>query len=291
MLSREIYQRIKLSALKVALTTSLSFYSKWTKNGIYRGDNHRKDSESKPNAYNQRKSSKVEYQNRSSRWSEPENRNNQIGHNGKCGNFMGRNHRKNQSHSGADYGGFEENHNRAKNNRKHFGTAQTNAGAPTGSRKKKRAYATDDDDEEDEENEDDEDENELIKLSVPDWSTIQCNKPNISYYEPSKHTLDRCKSTIDEYCQRNKIIVKGELPAPVFHIDELSCARQLAANLANKTKIDIFSPLQSHAIPCILSGKSLVGIGRMGFVCRIQFKCVLCIIIQCSFSPTGVARS
>lgn len=229
MLSGAVHQRIRLGAINVALkSTSLCFYAKSTKNGIYRGDSQWKDNETKSKAYNQRRSPNVEYENRSSRWSEPTNRN-----------------------------------NGAMNNRTHFNTANKNAGASKKSTEKKRKYATYGEDEEDEE--DNEDENELVKLSVPDWSTIKCNKVNFNYYEPSKRTLDRCESTIDEYCEQNKIIVNDKMLAPVFHVDELTCAHHLSENLANKAKINEFSPLQSHAIPCILTGKNLIATGLIGF--------------------------
>lgn len=269
MLSIASNQRIRLGSINFALkSTSLNFYAKSTSNGIYQGGSHRKDGESKSKAFKQRRDSNTDislmrYQARSSSWSEPKNKNNQI--NGLCGNSMDKYRRKEQSHNNAYHNSLKKNHNSAKYNRALFSTTRNNSGTSTRSKerssaKKERPHVTDENDGEDE------DENELVQLSVPDWSTIKSNKTNIGYYEPSKYTLDRCKSTIDEYCQQNKIIVRGEIPEPVLNVDELTCAFQLVGNLAKLGKIDQFSPLQSYAIPCILSGKNLVGTGLMGFV-------------------------
>lgn len=115
--------------------------------------------------------------------------------------------------------------------------------------------------------EDESDYEDLAKLEHPDWEKIPKIKINKNFYTPSKWTSDRTDDCINNFRKANGISLElcrntrekrdhKYVLKPIFEFKELdfNVGHQLTS----------CTPIQSYAIPTILSGTNLVGVASDG---------------------------
>lgn len=111
--------------------------------------------------------------------------------------------------------------------------------------------------------EDESDYEDVAELEPPDWRKIPKIEIIKNCYTPSKGTTERTNDCISSFCMENGINIGRGVPKPIFEFKELNFSMELQQAI-HDPNFTHCTPIQSYAIPCILSGMSLVAVASDG---------------------------
>lgn len=106
---------------------------------------------------------------------------------------------------------------------------------------------------------DESDYEDFAQLEAPDWETIPKIKITKNCYTPSKWTSERADECISSFCKKNGINIGRGTPKPILEFKELDFSMELQQAIRDQN-LSHCSPIQSYAIPTILSGTSLAAV-------------------------------
>lgn len=106
---------------------------------------------------------------------------------------------------------------------------------------------------------DESDYEDFVQLKTPDWEKIPEIKITKNCYAPSKWTSERSDECINSFCKKNGINIGHENPKPILEFKELDFSMELQQAIRDRN-LSHCTPIQSYAIPTILSGTSLAAV-------------------------------
>lgn len=102
-----------------------------------------------------------------------------------------------------------------------------------------------------------------VKLSIPEWRSIQLSQFKKDFYKPHEKVLNRSPRDVARFHEQHQITIKGDAPNPIEDFDEVFIP-DYVLNEIRRQQFDRPTPIQAQGWPIALSGANMVGIAKTG---------------------------
>lgn len=104
---------------------------------------------------------------------------------------------------------------------------------------------------------------ENVKLTIPDWSSVNLSAFKKDFYEPTADASKRSTREIEAFRNEHNITIRGAAPSPIINFNEVNIP-DYVANEIRKQNYERPTPIQAQGWPIALSGSNMVGIAKTG---------------------------